>query len=56
MFKNEKLNEIAIDCGLYIDPHNMKVTYAEIEFFVEQVIKNIDSLTTMDQRNTHQVD
>ena len=38
-FKNKRINEIASQCGLYIDPDNQKVSSAEVEFFVEKIIE-----------------
>lgn len=38
-FDNEIIDKIAKDCGLHIEPLNMKVTRLEIEFFAEKIIK-----------------
>lgn len=37
-FENDKIEQIANDCGLYISEHNVPATEKEIEFFVEQII------------------
>jgi len=39
-FSKPEYNKIAEECGLYIDGNNLKVTYREIEFFVDQVLKH----------------
>ena len=38
-FKNELLNKLAEECGLYICKDNIEESMKEIEFFVEQVYK-----------------
>lgn len=41
-FKSSELNRISKECGLHIDPNNIPVTYAEIEFFVSEIVRNIE--------------
>ena len=38
-FKNELLNKLAEECGLYICKDNIEESMKEIEFFAEQVYK-----------------
>lgn len=43
-FSNDALNLIANDCGLYIAEDNSQVTSCEVEFFVEEVLRECKSL------------
>jgi hypothetical protein len=45
-FENEKLQKIADDCGLTIDGDNPIATSREIEFFVEQIIRECARLAS----------
>lgn len=44
-FQNDKIEQIANDCGLYISEHNVPATEKEIEFFVEQIIHKCYEIT-----------
>lgn len=46
---NQKLNQIAEECGLVVDSNNRQVTAAEIEFFGEQIVKDI-MMTILEQK------
>lgn len=37
--QNEKLNNIAIDCGLHIAEHNPEVTAREVSFYAEEIVR-----------------
>ena len=41
---NTKIKRLANECGLYIDPTNLEVTYREIEFLCEQVVRECISI------------
>lgn len=42
--KNPTLKKIADECGLYIDPHNLEISYKEVEFFGERIVKRAISM------------
>jgi len=46
---NERIKEIADECGLYIAYDNKAVTNKEIEFFAEMIIKECADIATMNQ-------
>ena len=41
---NTKIKRLADECSLYIDPTNSEVTYKEIEFLCEQVVRECISV------------
>jgi phosphoglycerate dehydrogenase-like enzyme len=48
----KRFAELAENCGIYIDPHNMGATWREIEFLCEQVVREcaefVDNNTSYD--------
>jgi hypothetical protein len=43
-----RINELMIECGLWIDYDNREVTRRELEFFAEQIVREcVTALTEM---------
>ena len=55
--ENPILKKIADECGLYIDPHNLEVSYKEVEFFGERIVKAvIDEIEKLDYGSNDESD
>ena len=46
---NERIKQIADQCGLYIAYDNREVTDKELSFFAETIIKECSDIATMNQ-------
>ena len=57
---NNQINEIAKECGFYIDPLNSKVTQKEVEFLCEQIVKEcvavVRKISAINAHSEHKVD
>ena len=46
---NERIKQIADQCGLYIAYDNREVTDKELSFFAELIVKECSDIATMNQ-------